>query len=151
MISYGHFELQTLNFRIGEAKQKLHLVRQFVYNRRVASTKARPKVWMSTVQSTLMTGLSDTGLSEDSAKYLRSWYARKIRSVLNMPAHVSRISTADLCKLYNIQDPVQAILAKLRKRLRKLLWKTTRGPDVTTSPHVVQVLQDKDTSDRDSA
>ena len=77
MISYGHFELQTLHFRIGEAKQKLHLVRQFVYNRRVASTKARLKVWMSTAQSTLMTGLSDTGLSEDSTKYLRSWYAYK--------------------------------------------------------------------------
>ena len=45
IVSYGHFELQTLQFRIGEAKQKLHLVRQFVYNRRVASTKARLKVW----------------------------------------------------------------------------------------------------------
>ena len=67
----------------------------------------------------------------------------KIRSVLNMPAHVSRISTADLYKLHDIQDPVQAIIAKLRKRLRKLLRKTTRGPDITTSPHVVQVLRDK--------
>ena len=75
MISYGNFELQTLNFRIGEARQKLHLVRQFVYNRRVASTKARLKVWMSTVHSALMTGLSDTGVSEESAKCLRSWYA----------------------------------------------------------------------------
>ena len=143
MISYGHFELQTLHFRIGEAKQKLHLVRQFVFNRTVANTKARLKIWMSTVHSTLMTGLSDTGLSDESAKHLRSWYAYKIRSVLNMPAHVSRISTADLCKLHDIQDPVQAVLSKMRKHLRNLLRKTTRAPDITTSPQVVQVLRDK--------
>ena len=98
MISYGHFELQTLHFRIGEAKQKLHLVRQFVYNRRVASTKARLKVWMSTVHSMLMTGLSDTGLSEDSAKYLRSWYAYKIRSTVTLPLP---ITTKSLCPSMN--------------------------------------------------
>ena len=60
-----------------------------------------------------------------------------------MPAHVSRISTADLCKLHDIQDPVQAVLSKLRKRLRNLLRKTTRAPDITTSPQVVLVLRDK--------
>ena len=114
MISYGNFELQALNFRIGEARQKLHLVRQFVYNRRVASTKARPKVWMSTVHSALMTGLSDTGVSEESAKCLRSWYAFKLRSVLNMPSHVSRIPTADLYKLHDIQDPSAQTPAEVR-------------------------------------
>ena len=39
--SYGSFEMQTLTFRISEAKQKLHQVRKFVYNRRVASTMSR--------------------------------------------------------------------------------------------------------------
>ena len=60
IISYGHFELQTLQHRIQEAKQKLHLVRKLVYNRRIASTKSRLKVWNSTVLSTLQTGLSDS-------------------------------------------------------------------------------------------
>ena len=49
ILSYGHFELQTLQFRIGEAKQEIHAVRKFVYNRRVASTKARLRIWQSTV------------------------------------------------------------------------------------------------------
>ena len=30
IISYGHFEMQTIQHRISEAKQKLHLVRKFV-------------------------------------------------------------------------------------------------------------------------
>ena len=81
-----------------------------------------------------------TGLRQISSQLV---CFQNYRSVLNMPAHVSRISTADLCRLHDIQDPVQVILAKLRKRLRKLLRKTTTGPDITSSPHVVQVLRDK--------
>ncbi|CAE7172856.1 RXLR78 [Symbiodinium pilosum] len=69
--SYGPFEMQTLTFRISEAKQKLHQV----------------------------------GLSLESAKSLKAWYAFKIRSLLNKPAH--------LYDLYSIEDPEQ--LANLRQ------------------------------------
>ena len=110
IISYGHFEQQTLQHRISEAKQKLHLVRKFVYNRRVASTKSRLKVWNSTVLSTLLTGLADTGLTPESARALRGWHAHKVRSVLNQPAHISRVSTSDLFALHGISDPVQQVL-----------------------------------------
>ena len=127
IISYGHFELQTLQHRIHEANQKLHLVRKFVYNRRVASTKSRLKVWNSTVLSTLQTGLSDTGLTQESARTLHSWHAHKVRSVLNQPAHISRVTTSDLFALHGISDPVQQILKRLKKRLKKLSTKARRG------------------------
>ena len=44
IISNALFEQQTLQHRINEAKQKLHLVCKFVYNRRVARTRARLRV-----------------------------------------------------------------------------------------------------------
>ena len=143
IISYGHFELQTLQHRIQEAKQQLHLVRKFVHNRRVASTKSRLKVWSSTVLSTSQTGLSDTGLTLESARTPRSWHAHKVRSVLNQPAHISRVTTSDLFALHGISDPVQQILKRLKKRLKKLTAKASRSPDITTSEHVLQCLRDK--------
>ena len=65
--SYGPFEMQTLRFRMAEAKQKLHLVRKFVYNRRIASTVSRLRVWLTVIWPTLSFGLAEVGLSGASA------------------------------------------------------------------------------------
>ena len=138
IISYGHFELQTLQHRIQEAKQKLHLVRKFVYNRRVASTKSSTQGLELHSPRTLQTGLSDTGLTLESARASRSWHAHKVRSVLNQPAHISRVATSDLFALHGISDPVQQILKRLRKRLKKLEAKASRA-----SAPVLQCLRDK--------
>ena len=100
-------------------------------------------MWNSTVLSTLQTGLSDTGLSLESARALRSWHAHKIRSVLIQPAHISRVATADLFALHGIADPVQQILRRLRKRLKRLEANAARAPDITTSAQVLQCLRDK--------
>ena len=143
VISYAHFELQTLQFRIGEAKQKLHLVRKFVFNRRVASTKARLKVWTSTVQSTLMSGLAEVGISEESAQALRSWHAKKVRAVLNMPAHLTKVSTADVFQLHGIQDPVLDLRQRLQRRLRKLMRKAAGAPDITTHDAIFREIRTK--------
>ena len=95
------------------------------------------------VLSTLLAGLSDTRLSADSAQALRSWHAFKVCSVLNTPVHLTRISTSDLFRLHQIQDPVQLVLARMQKRLRKLLRRADTHADVTTSAQVIQVLRDK--------
>ena len=92
------------------------------------------------VLSTLLAGLSDTGLSADSAQALRSWHAFKVCSVLNTPVHLTRISTSDLFRLHQIQDPVQLVLARMHKRLRKLLRRADTHPDVTTSAQVIPSL-----------
>ncbi|CAE7244681.1 RXLR78 [Symbiodinium sp. CCMP2456] len=143
IISYNHFEQQTLQHRISEAKQKLHLVRKFVHNRRIASTKSRLKVWLGTVQSTLLTGIAEVGLSEDSAQSLRSWHAYKVRTVLNQPAHIGRVSTKDLYAIYKLEDPAQLVLKRLRKRLRKLRRRARLEPDITTSDAALTCLRAK--------
>ena len=109
-ITYGSLEYQTLRYRIAEAAKKLQQARRFVYN---AGPLARLRVWFTTVWATLATGLPEVGLTEETARLLTGWYARKLRSVLNQPAHVSRIPAADLFRLHSIQDPVD----KLRDRM----------------------------------
>ena len=107
IISYANYDMLTLRHRLAEAGKKIQQVRRYIYNRRIASPAARLRVWFTTVWATAVTGLPEVGLSPESARHLRGWYAHKIRSVLNQPAHVTRATTAGLLKLHKLQDPVQ--------------------------------------------
>ena len=141
--SYGPFEMQTLTFRISEAKQKLRQVRKFVYNRRVASTMSRLRVWQSVVWPTLAFGLAEVGLSLESSKSLKAWYAFKIRSVLNKPAHVTHMTTAELYELYSIEDPVVKLERLQSNRLSSLNTQQVLSPSITSTSEAIQQSQDQ--------
>lgn len=97
-LSYGNFEKATLQYRIQEGNVKLQQVRKYVRNRRTSGSKARLRIWHATVWATVASGLVDVGLTTDTATKLRAWHAAKIRAVLNKPARLTHISTADLYK-----------------------------------------------------
>ncbi|CAE7416550.1 RXLR78, partial [Symbiodinium sp. KB8] len=120
IISYANYEMFTLRHRLAEAGKKIQQVRRYIYNRRIASPTARLRVWFATVWATAVTGLPEVGLSPESARHLRGWYAHKIRSVLNQPAHVTHVTTADLLKLHKLQDPVDKIIRRMKGRIAKL-------------------------------
>ncbi|CAE7839381.1 Trpt1 [Symbiodinium sp. KB8] len=141
IISYSNYELLTLRHRLAEAGKKIQQVRKYIYNRRIASPAARLRVWFATVWATAVTGLPEVGLSPESARLLRGWYAHKLRSVLNQPAHITHVTTADLLRLHKLQDPVDKIIrrmkgriAKLRKRSRSV---TEAAADVALHSHIL--------------
>ena len=141
IISYSNYELLTLRHRLAEASKKIQQVRKYIYNRRIASPAARLRVWFATVWATAVTGLPEVGLSLESARLLRGWYAQKLRSVLNQPAHITHVTTADLLQLHKLQDPVEKIIrrmkgriAKLRKRCRAV---TEAAADVALHSHIL--------------
>ena len=97
MLSYGNFEKATLKHRLQEGNNaKLQQVRRLVHNRRTAGPRSRLHIWRSTVWATVSSGLVDVGLTEETAALLRAWHAKKIRAVLNCPAHLTHKSTSDL-------------------------------------------------------
>ena len=120
IISYSNYELLTLRHRLAEASKKIQQVRKYIYNRRIASPAARLRVWFATVWATAVTGLPEVGLSPESARLLRGWYAQKLRSVLNQPAHITHVTTADLLQLHKLQDPVDKIIRRMKGRIAKL-------------------------------
>ena len=141
--SYGSFEMQTLSFRISEAKQKLHQVRKFVCNRRVASTMSRLRVWQSVVWPTLSFGLAEVGLTLESARALKAWYAFKVRSVLNKPAHMTHMTTGELYDLYSIEDPVVKLERLQENRHASLNVQQTVSPGITCNSAALQQAQDQ--------
>ena len=64
-----------------------------------SSTTFGLQVWMTVLWPTLSFGVSKVGVTADSAKALASWYAYKLRPVLDKPAHVTHLTTTD-------EDPV---------------------------------------------
>ena len=136
--------MQTLRHRISEANQKIQQVRRYVYNRRTASPKARLRVWFTTVWATVVTGLPEVGMTQETACHLRGWY--KLRSVLNQPANISHIPTADLFSLHKTQDPVRTLETRMQGRLKKLhkraATRTDADPqDVVIQPHILIHLE----------
>ena len=69
-----------------------------------------------------VTGLPEVGLTEETARLLRGWYAHKLRSVLNQPAHVSRIPTADLFRLHSIRGREKNLVRPCAQLSQLLLW-----------------------------
>ena len=141
IISYSNFELLTLRHRLAEAGKKIQLVRKYIYNRRIASPAARLRVWFATVWATAVTGLPEVGLSPESARVLRGWYAQKLRSVLNQPAHITHVTTADLLKLHKLQDPVEKIIRRMKGRIARLRKRSravaAAAADVALHSHIL--------------
>ena len=75
---------------------------------------------MTTIWSTLAFGLSEVGATPESAKSIQAWYAYKIRSVLNCPAHPSKIPTIGLLAQFSIEDPIVKLGRLQSNRLAKL-------------------------------
>ena len=136
IISYANYEMLTLRHRLAEAGKKIQQVRRYIYNRRIASPAARLRVWYATVWATAVTGLPEAGLSPESARHLRGWYAHKIRSVLNQPDHVTRITIADLFKLHKLQVPVDKIIRRMKGRIAKLRKRSRRVADAAADVDV---------------
>ena len=82
------------------------------------------------------------GLSDESARALRSWYAFKIRSVLNKPSHISHVPTKDLFELYSIEDPITKLEKLQANRLRNLEAQSRTNPNITNSQQAQQQSRD---------
>ena len=141
MLSYGNnFEKATLKHRLQEGNAKLQRVRRFVHNRRTAGPRSRLHIWHSTVWATVSSGLVDVGLTEETAALLRAWHAKKIRAVLNCPAHLTHKSTSDLYRAHDIVDPVLKLQKRHANRVKRLLkrHRLSQTGDVALAPPALE-------------
>ena len=69
----------------------------------------------------------------------------KIRAVLNKPAHLTHISTADLYKQYGIKDPVQKLADRQANRVKHLEQRSriAHPDDVSTTPVALEQARQK--------
>ena len=88
-------------------------------------------------------GLVDVGLTAETATLLRAWHAKKIRAVLNCPAHLTHKSTSDLYRAHDIVDPVLKLQKRHANRVKRLLKRhrlSETGDVALASPALEQAL-----------
>ena len=104
---------------------------------------SRLRVWQSVAWPTLAFGLAEVGLSLETAKSLKAWYAFKIRSVLNKPAHVTHMTTGELYELYSIEGPVAKLERLQSNCLSHLNAQQVLSPSITSTSEAIQQSQDQ--------
>ena len=80
------------------------------------------------------------GLTEETATLLRAWHAKKIRAVLNCPAHLTHKSTSDLYRAHDIVDPVLKLQQRHANRVKRLLkrHRLSQTGDVALAPPALE-------------
>ncbi|CAE7222381.1 unnamed protein product, partial [Symbiodinium pilosum] len=92
---------------------------------------------------TLTFRISEVGLTLESAKSLKAWYAFKIRSVLNKPAHETHMTTGELYELYSIEDPVVKLERLQSNRFYHLNAQQVLSPSITNTGEAIQQSQEQ--------
>ncbi|CAE7276564.1 unnamed protein product, partial [Symbiodinium sp. CCMP2456] len=95
----------------------------------------RLKVWQACSVSSATFGLAPIGLSFASATLLRQWYYRRLRAVVNAPAHLTHESNTALRTKYGIPDPVDALAESVKRMLLKL---QSTPLDITNTPQALE-------------
>ena len=79
---------------------------------------------------TLLFGLSEVGVSQESARSLGAWYTFKLRSVWNKPRSFDPHHSSDLFEEFSLEDPVDKLVRLQRNRFSKLHASQNLGPDI---------------------
>ena len=111
---------QTLDFRIAEAASKVTALRKSIRARQGFSRHHRVRVWQTCVVSSAMYGLLTTHFNGHMVAKLRAWFHRQLRAVVNMPAHLTKISNSEIRAQFGLEDPIQMLLARIERKINQL-------------------------------
>ena len=110
----------TLEFRLAEAAAKTSSLRKSIRSRKGLSRSHRVRIWRTCAVSSAMYGLLTTPFNGHMVAKLRAWFHRNLRAVVNMPAHLTKISNNELRTQFALQDPIQMIEQRIDQKIKHL-------------------------------
>ena len=110
----------TLEFRLAEAAAKTSSLRRSIRSRKGLSRSHRVRLWRTCVVSSALYGLLTTPFNGHMVAKLRAWFHRNLRAVVNMPAHLTKISNTELRHQFALPDPIQMLEQRMAKKITQL-------------------------------
>ena len=110
----------TLEFRLAEAAAKTSSLRKSIRSRKGLSRSHRVRIWRTCVVSSAMYGLMAIPFNGHMVTKLRAWFHRNLRAVVNMPAHLTKISNKELRTQFDLPDPIQMIEKQIVQKIKHL-------------------------------
>ena len=117
VVSYSNFETQTLQHRANLARTRYYQLKTVINNRSHISRRDRLKMWMTCIWATLSCGLVECGVTKQGCIRLQSMMLQHIRAIVASPAHIDRISDAEVLLKYKLLPPHSLLLQLATKRL----------------------------------
>ena len=110
-----------------------------VRSRKGLSRSHRVRIWRTCVVSSAMYGLLTTPFNGHMVAKLRAWFHRNLRAVVNMSAHLTKISNKELRHQFALQDPIQMIEQRMDKKIKQL--QSNHGDEAIRGQGVVNYWQ----------
>ena len=120
VVTLGRQSDRTVSHRLEEARKREGQLRKSIRSRSVLKSGARVAIWRACVVASAFYGLLAQELTAANVATLRQWYHRSLRAVTGMPAHLTRVSNADLRTKFGLTEPLEALLKLTQNKLRRL-------------------------------
>ena len=108
-LSYGSYKDQTVSYRLEQSKSKFDTLHRTLRSTRVLSLRKRLEIWRSHVESSMLYGLSSTGVTENGLNRLVKRYSANLRSFMSRHQFLERETTEHLFESLGVSD-LQVVL-----------------------------------------
>ena len=128
VVSYSQYETQTLRHRINIARSRYFQLKTVLNNRSHMPRRDRLNMWMTCIWSTMRYGLVECGVTKQGCVTLQSIMLQHVRAIVASPAHIDKVSDAEILRKYNLLAPHGLLLRLASKRLENACHRDPNRP-----------------------
>ena len=128
VVSYSQYETQTLRHRINIARSRYFQLKTVLNNRGHMTRRDRLNMWMTCIWSTMSYGLVECGVTKQGCVTLQSIMLQHVRAIVASPAHIDKVSDAEILRKYNLLAPHGLLLRLASKRLENACHRDPNRP-----------------------
>ena len=114
--------------RLQEADKRTAQLRRSTRSRRILAAKTRLRIWQTCVLTSALHGLHAIKLGGPDALKLSQWFHRQVRAITRLPAHITKVSNAELRQKFNLEDPITILLHRAEQKLGKVQANQNKNP-----------------------
>ncbi|CAE7664996.1 unnamed protein product, partial [Symbiodinium necroappetens] len=128
VVSYSQYETQTLRHRINIARSRYFQLKTVLNNRSHMTRRDRLNMWKTCIWSTMSYGLVECGVTKQGCVTLQSIMLQHVRAIVASPAHIDKVSDAEILRKYNLLAPHGLLLRLASKRLENACHRDPNRP-----------------------
>ena len=117
-VCYAGHELANLQYRLDLGWQTYWRLSKVLRNRAL-TLASKLRIWRTGVLPVLTYSLAVTGVPVQARLFVAQFVHKQLRLILKLPAHITKISSHELCQRSQLQDPLQVLEQMTQRHLQK--------------------------------
>ena len=117
-VCYAGHELANLQHRL-ELGWQTYWRRSKVLRNRALTLASKLRIWRTCVLPVMTYSLAVTGVPVQARILVAQFVHKQLRLILKLPAHITKISSHELCQRSQVQDPLRLLEQMTQRHLQK--------------------------------